>query len=66
MLKSDRKSWDTNIDSILTLARPTPDITVTYTTYKGMLIVSARDLLLVTKLVRLDKGLLIISTSCDH
>ena len=61
----NRKSWDSTIERIEDVLILPDQTTVTYIKYKGMLMVSSRDVLLVNRVMKAQNGLIFVSTSCE-
>jgi hypothetical protein len=60
-----RKEWDENVDTIRLVKTLDNDTTIVYMKYKRFLIIQSRELLLVNKVVRTEKGIAYVSTSCE-
>ena len=62
----DRKEWDSSVESIALVSQPTPDVFINYIRYKKVMMISSRDILIASKVVKLQNGTMIASTSIEH
>lgn len=65
-ISPERLKWDQNIERIEVICEIPPDLLITYTVSKKIPMISSRDMVLVSKIVKLQKGTLLINTSCEH
>lgn len=61
-----RKMWDENIEKIEVVLTLPEETSVVYIKYKKFLIISSRDAVVVSRIMRAHKGIAYISTSCEH
>jgi len=61
-----RKNWDKKIEEIKVVEEPLPDLKIIYSKYKKMMMVSQRDAVTVNKSLYMNKGSLLVGTSCEH
>jgi len=62
----DRCRWDKSLESVSIIAKYPPDIVVTHSKFKKVPMISPRDVLLVSRVVKAHNGSIIINTSCEH
>lgn len=63
---SEERSWEKNIESSEIVCWPDESTYVSYTKYKKVMIFSPRDLLITSRKITMDKGILFVSTSVEH
>jgi hypothetical protein len=60
----NRKTWDSTVEIIEDVAILPEETSVTYIKYKGMMMISPRDVLVVNRVMKAQNGLIFVSTSC--
>ena len=66
LFNEDRSAWDKSIDETTVVCWADEHTVVSYTKLKKIMIISPRDVLTATRLLRLDSGILIVTTSVEH
>jgi len=61
-----RRTWDKNIERMEVISEPLPEIVVSYTKFKKLLVMSPRDCVLASKILKIHNGVLMVNTSCEH
>ncbi|OMJ86689.1 hypothetical protein SteCoe_11697 [Stentor coeruleus] len=61
-----RHSWDKNIDHIEELPTESQNEFITYTILKKALIISQREIVMISNIRQMDDGMIVVSKSCDH
>ncbi|CAG9328115.1 unnamed protein product [Blepharisma stoltei] len=62
----ERPKWDTNISQIKIISQPSQYINTTYTTFKKVLTISPRDLILTSAVFETNDGILLVSKSMEN
>lgn len=61
-----RYNWDKTIDYVEEISCDSPNEFITYTIIKKAMVISQRELLMISNIQQMDDGLIVVSKSCSH